>query len=1239
MRRRKALFIDADYAVREGKCYARLLVKGKKTATLYFQYDPYFYADVDEAGRKAIESLSVKGKDGTPISPKRTEFAERILDGEPKRLLRVLCHEPHHVPILREAIPFPCYEYGIHYGRRFMMDFSLVPFSVISYEREGRQIRRFLKSSPGDPRMLKRLAFDTEVYNPVGAPRPSKDPIIMFSFADSSGAKGVVTYRDGKGGNVELVDDEKRMLERFFLLLSEKDVDVLYGYNTTNFDLPYIAERAKKLGIPLALGRDGSPYRTIKKGMVTPLKIRGRVHVDLYPVMKFFGFTGLIRTDDYTLKNVYATVTGKKATKIDRMDIWRQWDSGDIATLTDYALADSLATVELGEMAYPLLAELSTITRMPLFDVAYATSGQLVESLLMSEAAAHRMIIPPKPGGSAVAARIENPIQGAYVKLPEPGIYDNIAVFDFRGLYPSIICSYNIDPFTLDKPGESFESPTHAKFAKSPRGLIPLVLESLIDHRVLIKRELKSAEKDTEEYKLLSARSHALKILANSFYGYLGYARSRWYSRKCAESVTAWGRMHILAAEEKAKAAGFEVMYMDSLPYDRHIFVEAPNGTFDIVKIGEFVKKNGHNRDISAYKTLAYDGKELVFKPILKAIEHGYDSGEKGKLLEFVTDHGKTVVTPQHSVYYFDANEKTIKLADAKKLKSGDSLISLTNPVLPESRKEGELIDVLSLDFGLYKDQLRAYCDNTRFPLGSSGKCPYCKKQVESLHSHVSLRHQVRKLKIEEAKKTNCRFVGGKNARTGRIPRYWKLTPELAWIMGYYCAEGSASERSNNHNKLMVSFGSQDKGTIERVKRFFDGILGEELGLIEHLDKRINKKMYYYRIQRTPMVALFKHGFDLGSKSSGKRVPPIIYSAEKGLKKAFLEGYLEGDGTKYADKRYRTHFISFTTKSKELAIGLHILLKSLGHGKNSFGKVLEHVHWTYRKDKPGIQALRLQGVRRGAPDFENFCPARIKEINEIDEMDSVFDLEVEGTHNFVDAEGLILVHNTDSLFLLLGEKKREDAMDFLEKINKELPEKMELELEGFYTRGVFVSKKGEEKGAKKKYALLGDDGRVKIRGFELVRRDWSAVAKTTQRRVLEAILREGSKERAVAIVREMVEQLRSGKVPLSDLAIYTQLKKDPSNYDILSPELSAAQKAIKRGKPIERGSIIGYVITRKGKSISDKAELLEFAPDYDPDYYINNQVLPSVLKILKELGADEYELTHGGRQKGMSDFF
>jgi DNA polymerase I len=187
---------------------------------------------------------------------------------------------------------------------------------------------------------------------------------------------------------------------------------------------------------------------------------------------------------------------------------------------------------------------------------------------------------------------------------------------------------------------------------------------------------------------------------------------------------------------------------------------------------------------------------------------------------------------------------------------------------------------------------------------------------------------------------------------------------------------------------------------------------------------------------------------------------------------------------------------------------------------------------------------------------------------------------------------------------------------------------------------VFVTKKvgAEGKGAKKKYALIGEDGRIKIRGFELVRRDWSSIAKVTQRKVLEAILKHGSKEMAVKIVRDVVERLKEGKVPLEELTIYTQMRKDPRKYDIKSPELSAAQKAIAAGMQIERGTVIGYVITKKGATISEKACLAELAKDYDPNYYIDNQILPSVLKILKELGYSEDDLKFRGEQKGLAQF-
>jgi len=234
----------------------------------------------------------------------------------------------------------------------------------------------------------------------------------------------------------------------------------------------------------------------------------------------------------------------------------------------------------------------------------------------------------------------------------------------------------------------------------------------------------------------------------------------------------------------------------------------------------------------------------------------------------------------------------------------------------------------------------------------------------------------------------------------------------------------------------------------------------------------------------------------------------------------------------------------------------------------------------------------------------------------------------------------VLYIDTDGLFLLLGDKTREDAMRFMEKINSELPEKMELELEGFYTRGVFVTKKGEAGvGAKKKYALIGEDGRIKIRGFELVRRDWSRVARETQQRVLEAILKEGSKEKAIEIVRETIAELRSGKVPLEKLVIYTQLRKRIDKYDIMSPELAAAKKALAKGLQLEEGSMISYIITRNGRTISEKAELADTARDYDANYYVEHQVLPAVMKILKELGCSEDDLKMLGAQQSLKNYF
>jgi DNA polymerase I len=232
----------------------------------------------------------------------------------------------------------------------------------------------------------------------------------------------------------------------------------------------------------------------------------------------------------------------------------------------------------------------------------------------------------------------------------------------------------------------------------------------------------------------------------------------------------------------------------------------------------------------------------------------------------------------------------------------------------------------------------------------------------------------------------------------------------------------------------------------------------------------------------------------------------------------------------------------------------------------------------------------------------------------------------------------VIYSDTDSILLLMGEKSKEEVLKFVKEFNAKLPESMELEFEDFYTRGVFVGKRTESgtRGAKKKYALISETGKIKIRGFELVRRDWSRIARDTQRKVLEVILKEGDPKKAADIVKEVIANLREGKVPMSELVIRTQLRKGMDSYDIKSPEVAAARKAVDQGlrtKDEMEHTVIGYIITKHGSSVSEKAEIEGIAKDYDADYYINNQVIPSTMRILKELNFNEEELKNLGNQK------
>ena len=1149
---------------------------GRKEVAYIWNFTPYFYA----VPKEDIEKLEDAIKQQNLAAITKTERVKKFYQNYEVMIIKIYVNLPSDIKNIRGVIrTLPdckeIYEANIPFTERYIIDKN----------------KTFLESDKN----LIIGAFDIETYNPKIASRPNTDPILAISYVEgilgNGHVKNTYTYKKvwtwKKSGHdfVESCESESGMLRKFGQTIRDRDIDILVSYNGDNYDFKYLQERAKILKFlsPISFGKfDGveKQLKFEKSGISVAAFIDGLPHIDLFPIAR-----QLFSLPKYDLNNVYYEIYGKKGKEdLDKAKIYEIWnDAGKNETCREnlekffkYSLKDSEIALEIALSLLPLYFELSHLTGLPLQKTTRMGSGMRVEHLLMKKSYEKNLLIPNKRNTSLNPE--EETYAGGFVLEPEKGLHNNIVVFDFRSLYPSIIISLNIDPMTInclccENENDNKISINNSTFwfCKKKIGFIPEVLRSLVERRIELKNLMKNEEK-LEKKKILDVQQQALKILVNSAYGYMGFARARWYSKECAESVTAYGRKYIQQVMDEARRVNFKVIYGDSLPYDRYIFIKFNNKDIMPVKIGELYDKykDKEYKCISGISTLAMDkNKKVVFKPVKRVIRHEYN----GKLLKIITKYGSTIVTPQHSVYSFNDKTKDICLVDANNLKKGDKLISLTNPKINVKYKEGYIFDIVEIDMGEYSKELVLYSDNVH------------------LSFHV--------------------WVGGKNAKTRKIPRYWTLDKNLAWLLGFYCANGSVSDvLTKSGRKCILSFGGQNKELIKKVKSILDTKTGTSTKIIKDYDKRINKKMFYCRISSMPVIALFQYGFNAGNVNESKKVPWFIFTAEETLRKSFIKGYLNGDGNLKKDKRYVTPFIEFSAKSKELAAGLDFLFKTLKHGKN----------------------IRLQSAKDSKG---NFCLAEITSIEEMPNEKYVYDLEVEGTHNFVDAEGMILVHNTDSIFLTKANKGKDelltDANKFLKFINNSLPGMMELDLQGFYHTGIFITKK--------RYALMEEDGRLIVKGLETKRRDWSNIAKGAQKEVLMLILKEKNIKKAVDFVRKKIKDIKEGNVGKEDLAIYTKLTRSVDSYiQKKEPHVTAVKRAMNKGINFEEGDIIAYIVTKNGKEINEKTMIAELVEEgnYDANYYIDNQILPAVMRIMEALDYSKDELK--GMEKQMKLF-
>ena len=466
---------------------------------------------------------------------------------------------------------------------------------------------------------IKRLSIDIEVEAEIGRipdPKVAEKKVTAVGFKGTDGFDQIFVLRtegaeEGKNeldSNVKVVfydeEKEREMILDAFKIISE--FPFVVTYNGDEFDLPYLYNRAEKLGIkkednPLYMMRDSA---TLKHG----------VHLDLYRTLsnrsfQIYAFSQ--KYTDFSLNSVSKALLNKE-----KIDYGIDIDELNLYQTANYCYNDALLTYELtsfnSDLLMNLLVIIARIGRMPIDDIARMGVSQWIRSLLYYEHRQRNALIPKREelqrrseGVMSDAVIKDKKYRGGLVVEPKEGIHFNVVVMDFASLYPSIIKVRNLSYETVRCPHEECKKNTipqtnHWTCSKR-NGMTSIIIGSLRDLRVNYYKSLSKKETLTEEQRQqYTVVSQALKVILNASYGVMGAEIFPLYFLPAAEATTAIGRYTILETIKKCEGTGIEVLYGDT----DSLFIKNPTEN-QIQTVIEQAKKD-HGVDLEIDKIYRY---------------------------------------------------------------------------------------------------------------------------------------------------------------------------------------------------------------------------------------------------------------------------------------------------------------------------------------------------------------------------------------------------------------------------------------------------------------------------------------------------------------------------------------------------------------------------------------------------------------------------------------------------------
>ncbi len=445
---------------------------------------------------------------------------------------------------------------------------------------------------------LKIMSFDCEMMTDGKTfPMPARNSICGIGYKCTTGIQNtglggidsdniVTMWGYGKGQDAEIINKFLNEVKRF-------DPDVLVGFNSNGFDLSYIRDRCTINGINfnkyIARSVDTKdPVDFIEKKNLASgkkyveVRIDGRVSYDLYyPVIKDQSMFGI---KNRTMKTVAEWYRIKDIVKEDMNNVNRYLETDDGRKKMDrYLRSDVNITDQLFKIYSANTLMLAEKLLIPFDDVVNATSSLLSNLIFGRELMSKNIVSDGNVENRYYKEHVLNK-RGGWVETYRPGFIKKLKKLDFKSYYPFLTVQLNISSETcfivryeeykdeLDYkfywkeeeyrgigkikwfyahiPDSTLGKTVVIRINMSEEGFLPIYMRELFDERAALKKRMKDIEKEigkenireNVEFAGLKSRENAIKIIINSFTGYVGNRHALYGNLACYVAITGMGR-------------------------------------------------------------------------------------------------------------------------------------------------------------------------------------------------------------------------------------------------------------------------------------------------------------------------------------------------------------------------------------------------------------------------------------------------------------------------------------------------------------------------------------------------------------------------------------------------------------------------------------------------------------------------------------------------------------------------